>query len=502
MSEDGEHPPDGRLFDEPVTGGRLVGGRYRLADRIGSGPAGTVWRALDERERRYVAVKEPLLPGDPDDPEDEERRRTAHRLYREARAAARVHHPSAVTIHEVVPEDGLPWIVMELIEGESLDEALRRDTLAPAEAARVGLAVLGALRAAHAVGIVHRDIKPANVLLESGTDRVVLTDFGIGDAHTEEAHAQEVDAGEAHAEDVDTRGAESRGAGLEGAESRGAGLEGAVSRGAGLRGAGLEGAVSRGAGLRGAGLEGAESRSAVSRGGDSGGVILEGADSRGAGSEGVDSRSAVSRGAGSEGVDSRGAVSEGAVSGAGDSRGVGSEGADSRRAVSRGADWRGAGSTGAGLESADAAGDDSEGVIPADARGSVAFVAPERASGRGAGPASDLWSLGALLRAAVGPGRAGPLEPVLARLLAPEPEARPDAEETAALLGALAGIDVSPREPKRAPAPEPAPATTDPEAAGGEPGPPPAPRPATARPRRRTPAAVLGLLLAKKPEAE
>ncbi|MER6061653.1 serine/threonine-protein kinase [Streptomyces sp. NPDC001792] len=176
MSGDGERPPDARL----------IGGRYRLAGRLGSGPTGTVWRALDEQEPgRRVAVKEPLLPGDPAD--DEDSRRIAHRLYREARAAARVRHPSAVTVYDVVTEGHVPWIVMELVAGESLREVLRRGPLPPAEAARIGLAVLGALRAAHAVGIVHRDVKPANVLLESGTGRVVVTDFGTGDGHPAQA---------------------------------------------------------------------------------------------------------------------------------------------------------------------------------------------------------------------------------------------------------------------------------------------------------------------------
>ncbi|MFF9097018.1 serine/threonine-protein kinase [Streptomyces sp. NPDC014802] len=174
---------------------RLVGGRYRLVERIGSGGMGTVWRAHDRKVDRDVAVKQPRLPGDP---EDESHRRAAHRLYREARAAARVDHPSAVTIHDVVVEDGLPWIVMELVRGESLDAVLRKGPLPPAEAARIGAAVLGALRAAHAVGIVHRDVKPANVLLgppplsdalEPGHPhgRVVLTDFGIAHVQGEES---------------------------------------------------------------------------------------------------------------------------------------------------------------------------------------------------------------------------------------------------------------------------------------------------------------------------
>ncbi|MGY1498158.1 serine/threonine-protein kinase [Streptomyces sp. QTS52] len=163
--------------------GRLVGGRYRLTERIGSGGMGTVWRAQDELVEREVAVKQPRLPGDP---RDAAHQRIAHRLHREARAAARVDHPSAVTVHDVVVEDGLPWIVMELVRGESLHEVLQRGALKPAESARIGLAVVGALRAAHSVGIVHRDVKPANVLLGQH-GRVVLTDFGIAHIMGEES---------------------------------------------------------------------------------------------------------------------------------------------------------------------------------------------------------------------------------------------------------------------------------------------------------------------------
>ncbi|MFE6944438.1 serine/threonine-protein kinase [Streptomyces chartreusis] len=175
MSEDG-----GRTGPN----GRVIGGRYRLIERIGSGGMGTVWRALDELVDREVAVKQPRLPGDP---EDAAHQRAANRLYREARAAARVDHPAAVSIHDVVvEEDGLPWIVMELVRGESLHEALKRGPVEAPEAARIGIAVLGALRAAHAVGIVHRDVKPANVLLGPHR-RVVLTDFGIAHIQGEES---------------------------------------------------------------------------------------------------------------------------------------------------------------------------------------------------------------------------------------------------------------------------------------------------------------------------
>ncbi|WP_432192031.1 serine/threonine-protein kinase [Streptomyces sp. bgisy027] len=156
---------------------RLLAGRYRLGGVLGRGGMGTVWRAVDETLGRTVAVKELRFPSNID---EEEKRRLITRTLREAKAIARIRNNSAVTVFDVVDEDDRPWIVMELVEGKSLAEVIREDgLLEPKRAAEVGLAVLDVLRSAHREGILHRDVKPSNVLLESETDRVVLTDFGI-----------------------------------------------------------------------------------------------------------------------------------------------------------------------------------------------------------------------------------------------------------------------------------------------------------------------------------
>ncbi|MEU9476434.1 protein kinase [Streptomyces sp. NPDC048191] len=156
--------------------GLLIAGRYRLADSIGSGGMGRVWRAHDEVLNRTVAVKEltaALYVSDSD------RAVLLARTRAEARAAARINHSAVVTVHDVLEHDGRPWIVMELVEGNSLADAVKeRGRVEPREAARIGLWVLRALRAAHSAGVLHRDVKPGNVLL--GRDgRVLLTDFGI-----------------------------------------------------------------------------------------------------------------------------------------------------------------------------------------------------------------------------------------------------------------------------------------------------------------------------------
>ncbi|MFE6523075.1 serine/threonine-protein kinase [Streptomyces sp. NPDC057794] len=156
---------------------RVVAGRYRLEERLGRGGMGVVWRATDQLLGRRVAVKE--LPCD-ETLSAAEARRHRDRTLREARAVAQLSHPHIIVVHDVVEDAERPCIVMELIEGGSLaDRLAARGPVDAAEAARIGVDLLGALRAAHAAGVLHRDLKPENVLLEEGTDRVVLTDFGI-----------------------------------------------------------------------------------------------------------------------------------------------------------------------------------------------------------------------------------------------------------------------------------------------------------------------------------
>lgn len=156
--------------------GQLVAGRYRLGESIGNGGMGRVWRAHDEVLHRSVAIKEltaALYVS------DSEQAMLLARTRAEARAAARINHSAVVTVHDVLEHDGRPWIVMELVEGRSLADAVKEQgRVEPREAARIGLWVLRALGAAHRAGVLHRDVKPGNVLL--GRDgRVLLTDFGI-----------------------------------------------------------------------------------------------------------------------------------------------------------------------------------------------------------------------------------------------------------------------------------------------------------------------------------
>ncbi|MEW2133556.1 serine/threonine-protein kinase [Streptomyces sp. NPDC005435] len=168
--------PWGAPVSEEPGRDRLIAGRYRLLSPLGQGGMGTVWRARDEVLHRDVAVKEVRAPAGL--PASDVERMYA-RLEREAWAAARISHRNVVTVYDVAMEGGRPWIVMELVRGRSLADALEADgPLPPDRAARIGAEVLAALRAAHIAGVLHRDVKPANVLL-ADDGRVVLTDFGI-----------------------------------------------------------------------------------------------------------------------------------------------------------------------------------------------------------------------------------------------------------------------------------------------------------------------------------
>ncbi len=156
---------------ESVRAGSRLAGRYRLAERIGVGGMAEVWRGEDEVLARPVAVKlidRALLA-------DEAFRR---RFRAEAQAAAGLSHPHVVTVHDYGEEGGTPYIVMELLAGETLGDRLGGGPLGQDEAATVCGRIAAALAAAHEAGLVHRDVKPANIFLTRGGGVKVL-DFGV-----------------------------------------------------------------------------------------------------------------------------------------------------------------------------------------------------------------------------------------------------------------------------------------------------------------------------------
>src|SRR5215217_2023252 len=159
----------------PVTD-RIVAGRYVLRAPLGRGGMGVVWRAQDAVLGREVAVKEVVLPPTL---AEAERRPAQARVLREARAAARLNHPGAVTLYDVIQDRGNTFIVMELVAAPTLAELVREQGPLPVgRVAELGVQLAGALEAAHAAGIVHRDVKPGNVMV---ADRggAKLADFGI-----------------------------------------------------------------------------------------------------------------------------------------------------------------------------------------------------------------------------------------------------------------------------------------------------------------------------------
>jgi serine/threonine protein kinase len=155
---------------------RTVAHRYELREIIGRGGVGIVWRSFDRVLERTVAVKEVVLPPALTRDEDDVARA---RVLREARAAAALNHPGILTIFDVLEEDGRVFIVMELMDGPSLEDRVRAEgPLSAPEAARVALALVEVMNEAHGRGIIHRDVKPANVMV--GRDGAVkLADFGI-----------------------------------------------------------------------------------------------------------------------------------------------------------------------------------------------------------------------------------------------------------------------------------------------------------------------------------
>lgn len=169
-------------------GEREIAGRYVLAEPIGRGGMGVVWRAYDRTLKRTVALKEVLPPASMNSDEAQSRYR---RLEREAQIAGRLSHPGIVTVHDVfTDEDGLPWIVMQYIPSLSLHDLIAsQGPLTALRAGRIGQQLLDALAAAHDEGVLHRDVNPRNVLIAPGRagdrlggrpdERAVLTDFGI-----------------------------------------------------------------------------------------------------------------------------------------------------------------------------------------------------------------------------------------------------------------------------------------------------------------------------------
>ncbi|EME60778.1 serine/threonine-protein kinase [Amycolatopsis decaplanina] len=157
---------------------RRLADRFDLIEPVGGGSMGTVWRARDENLERTVAIKELLLPYGAGEQKADEAK---NRALREARIAARLVHPHAITVFGVIDEQDRPWIIMEYLPSTSLADKLRDGPMEVDDVIRLGIQLCSALAAAHRAGIVHRDIKPGNVLLGED-DTVKITDFGISRA--------------------------------------------------------------------------------------------------------------------------------------------------------------------------------------------------------------------------------------------------------------------------------------------------------------------------------
>jgi serine/threonine protein kinase len=144
---------------------------YRILEKLGEGGMGVVYKARDSRLERFVALK--ILPTDR--MADPERKR---RFVQEARAASSLNHPHIVTIHDIDEAEGVHFIAMEYVDGQTLDQRIPRHGMRLNEALKVALEMADALAAAHQAGIIHRDLKPANIMVnEKGVTKIL--DFGL-----------------------------------------------------------------------------------------------------------------------------------------------------------------------------------------------------------------------------------------------------------------------------------------------------------------------------------
>ena len=165
-----------------VVEARVVAGRYELIRPLGRGGMGAVWLGADMLAGRQVAVKELRAP---DGVSEDERDVFRKRALQEARSAARLAHPNAVILHDIIPAtaaDDAVYLIMEYVDGATLAQVIRREgPISGPRAISVALQLLSILEAAHALGIIHRDIKPSNIMV-TAAGQAKLTDFGI--AHT------------------------------------------------------------------------------------------------------------------------------------------------------------------------------------------------------------------------------------------------------------------------------------------------------------------------------
>ncbi len=146
-------------------------GHYKILDQLGAGGMGVVYRAHDEQLDRYVAVK--VLPAGVLADEG-----TRKRFRQEALALAKLNHPNIETVHQFGSQDGVDFLVMELISGVPLNEKLKSGPLSERDVMRLGMQLADGLTAAHECGVVHSDLKPANIFI-TGDNRLKILDFGL-----------------------------------------------------------------------------------------------------------------------------------------------------------------------------------------------------------------------------------------------------------------------------------------------------------------------------------